>query len=104
MPRLTATQPARSRGAKASPEQGSRLAGAIAASLRQSLKGLRLGDERPGFAQIPRLRRGRCARRLSPRACAGVALEGKPLTATREIEKEEENKEKRERVAVKREW
>ena len=26
------------------------------------------------------------------------------MTATREIEKEEENKEKRERVAVKREW
>lgn len=72
--------------------------------MRQSLKGLRLGDDRPGFAQIPRLRRGRCARRLSPRACAGHTLERGPFLKNREIEKEEENKEKRKRVEAIREW
>ena len=72
--------------------------------MRQSLKGLRPGAPRPVSAQIPRLRRGRYARRLTPRACAGHTLERGPFLKNREIEKEEENKEKRKRVEAIREW
>ena len=72
--------------------------------MRQSLIALRPAKKRPGSAQIPRRRRGRCARRLSPRACAGHTLERGPFLKNREIEKEEENKEKRKRVEAIREW